>query len=444
MNDKSFRIATATWLLGLVGCVATGAPGPKRDAPDARIGEYGGGSNCCEASDNGRTGCEDNQCQTDICAADPYCCGTEWDSICADAAMDNCSVCEPGYGEEGGEEEGGGPPPPPPPPVDEDTVCCVEQCCTTPWGQPVQCPPGEIGPFPSIDPSTFNCPVHSVPYTTCPQGEPNFDCDDFSYACKMWGDLNGYHVCQFAGFADRTTGNDFKHAINIVEFESGSIYQKYCFIEPQSNTVVACWQQAPGDPVPPSWAIDQLATHYNFIASTLTYDLWCEPTDFTTEFGGSNEACFTTSDAMCQLFEDNSGLCSTNFGPLPPPAPDPVVKQCYGINGNNETCYWDCPEDTACGGECYTCTELPPAPPPPPPPPPTPPYTNPDNCHDVNADGFVSSIDALLILNYLNTGGDTSPEGSGPPYYDTNGDGFISPIDALLVINVLNGGAPGC
>lgn len=63
---------------------------------------------------------------------------------------------------------------------------------------------------------------------------------------------------------------------------------------------------------------------------------------------------------------------------------------------------------------------------------------------DVSADGFVSAIDVLLIINRINTVGtgplpSPTPGNSPPPYYDVNGDGQITPIDALLLINFLNG-----
>lgn len=54
-------------------------------------GGGGGGGNCCVP--NGSVGCEDSDCQNLICNADPYCCNTEWDQICADAAIQNCAVC---------------------------------------------------------------------------------------------------------------------------------------------------------------------------------------------------------------------------------------------------------------------------------------------------------------------------------------------------------------
>ena len=69
-----------------------------------------------------------------------------------------------------------------------------------------------------------------------------------------------------------------------------------------------------------------------------------------------------------------------------------------------------------------------------------PPHRNPVTHADVNADGFVSAIDALLIINFLNTVGSkpVSEVAPPPPYRDVSGDNFISARDALLVIDHLN------
>jgi hypothetical protein len=71
-------------------------------------------------------------------------------------------------------------------------------------------------------------------------------------------------------------------------------------------------------------------------------------------------------------------------------------------------------------------------------------WTNPSNRFDVNNDGFVSPIDALLVINSLNAGGSRPLGGEGEAgkiYFDVNSDGAISPVDALQVINVLNSGS---
>ncbi len=72
-------------------------------------------------------------------------------------------------------------------------------------------------------------------------------------------------------------------------------------------------------------------------------------------------------------------------------------------------------------------------------------YQNPILEADVNADGRVSAIDALRVINFLTrrlTGSETSIPvneiGSAPPdYLDVNGNGSVSASDALEVINAL-------
>ena len=78
------------------------------------------------------------------------------------------------------------------------------------------------------------------------------------------------------------------------------------------------------------------------------------------------------------------------------------------------------------------------------------PYQNPTNRYDVNADGAVSPIDVLIVVNYLNrTGGGQLPAGlATPPYLDVDGDGYSTPLDVLNIINYINsrpvtGGASG-
>ena len=61
--------------------------------------------------------------------------------------------------------------------------------------------------------------------------------------------------------------------------------------------------------------------------------------------------------------------------------------------------------------------------------------------HDVNEDEAVSAIDALLIINRLNSISTASlpqQKPDGAPLVDVNGDNNCTPLDALLVINLLN------
>ncbi|MEO1615854.1 MAG: tandem-95 repeat protein [Planctomycetota bacterium] len=66
---------------------------------------------------------------------------------------------------------------------------------------------------------------------------------------------------------------------------------------------------------------------------------------------------------------------------------------------------------------------------------------NPDLRFDVNDDGLVTPIDALLVINHLARSGEPSipvtESDAGPPYYDVTGDQSISPLDALNVITEL-------
>jgi len=71
------------------------------------------------------------------------------------------------------------------------------------------------------------------------------------------------------------------------------------------------------------------------------------------------------------------------------------------------------------------------------------PWHNVSNGVDVSADGKVSAIDALLIINMINsTGSGPLPPPTGnnapPPFIDVSPDNFIAPNDVLAVINFIN------
>ncbi|MCA9125525.1 MAG: tandem-95 repeat protein [Planctomycetales bacterium] len=78
--------------------------------------------------------------------------------------------------------------------------------------------------------------------------------------------------------------------------------------------------------------------------------------------------------------------------------------------------------------------------------PPPPKHQNPSEHMDVNADGFITPIDALLIINFLNGnsgGGSVANLPPPPPFRDVNGDNFITPSDVLIIINKLNADSRG-
>ncbi len=79
------------------------------------------------------------------------------------------------------------------------------------------------------------------------------------------------------------------------------------------------------------------------------------------------------------------------------------------------------------------------------------PWQNPIEPTDATGDGRVVPLDALTIINELNSPEYSDAEGqlpastpdAPPPFFDVNGDGYCTPIDALLVINRLNTATAG-
>ena len=69
----------------------------------AQCGDPAAGD-CCIA--NGTPGCSDAECCEAVCAADAFCCDTQWDQLCANAAVATCGVCGGGGGGGGGGGDG--------------------------------------------------------------------------------------------------------------------------------------------------------------------------------------------------------------------------------------------------------------------------------------------------------------------------------------------------
>jgi len=74
-------------------------------------------------------------------------------------------------------------------------------------------------------------------------------------------------------------------------------------------------------------------------------------------------------------------------------------------------------------------------------------WRNPGNPADVNNDDLVTPVDALLVINYINTHLDDlsvpPPPVEPPPYYDVDGNGSVTALDVLIIIDVLNVQAAG-
>lgn len=73
------------------------------------------------------------------------------------------------------------------------------------------------------------------------------------------------------------------------------------------------------------------------------------------------------------------------------------------------------------------------------------PWQNQALAYDANGDGSVGPLDALIVINFLNSSGDKSLPAirvfnDSRMYFDVNGDGAVGPIDVLQIINYLNSG----
>jgi hypothetical protein len=58
--------------------------------------------------------------------------------------------------------------------------------------------------------------------------------------------------------------------------------------------------------------------------------------------------------------------------------------------------------------------------------------------HDVDDDGSVTPLDALIVINHLNRGGADDSVSSARQFHDVDDDSKLSPLDALALINDLN------
>jgi len=68
-------------------------------------------------------------------------------------------------------------------------------------------------------------------------------------------------------------------------------------------------------------------------------------------------------------------------------------------------------------------------------------YQNPRNQYDVNDDGQVGPIDALIVINDIKRLGNrilNPTDFTPPPYLDVDGSNSVGPVDVLQVINYLN------
>ena len=144
-----------------------------------------GSGDCCSAN-MGSPGCDDPACVMAVCAEDPFCCGTNWDGLCANVANGYCDVCMGGMGDCCSANGSQG---------CDDVACVVDlcgvggagqvACCDTDWDQ--SC----------ADTAVADCAVCVPP--NC--GDGVLDMDE---VCDMM-DLGG-ETCVSQGFDSGTLG----------------------------------------------------------------------------------------------------------------------------------------------------------------------------------------------------------------------------------------------
>lgn len=111
------------------------------DACSGCVTGAGGGGGNCDDPQAGPGFPSDPTCEAAVCAIDPFCCSTQWDQFCADAAASlsggACSGCVTGAGGGGGNcDEASGTPGFPADPTCEAAVCNLDPfCCNTAWDQ---------------------------------------------------------------------------------------------------------------------------------------------------------------------------------------------------------------------------------------------------------------------------------------------------------------------
>lgn len=182
-----------------------------------------------------------------------------------------------------------------------DLTACCEPCSPAP----------QLAPYSGGE---FDCPIAQMDYigeVLQPSGA-NFDCDDFAHACVNWAQAQGINACQVWIKWKDSAGCWRGHAVNAIERESADAGQaRWSLIEPQNNHNHGDWWQPEGeDPDPPQDVIDGVCGAGT--TECQVYRVHCS----TDHPDGTGEACFIHSDVLCELFENDTGICSVDFTPL--------------------------------------------------------------------------------------------------------------------------------
>ncbi|MCI0364076.1 MAG: hypothetical protein L0219_09365 [Phycisphaerales bacterium] len=151
MKNSSIQTCIAAWLIGIGAAGAVAAPDDKDDvgSQDGGIAGSCPGTGSCFAPHTS-PGCNNELCCSAVCAIDPFCCDDHWDPLCADEAHEVCTEC-------GGAGTGSCFTPHPNTACNDaaccDAVCAADPfCCNTDWDNQCAneanqlCCPADIAP----------------------------------------------------------------------------------------------------------------------------------------------------------------------------------------------------------------------------------------------------------------------------------------------------------
>lgn len=115
MRSFPYRVTVFGSALALLLSAVAGGGMARADCPAS-------GQECCVAGAG--PGCADPVCCDTVCAADPFCCNSQWDAICANTALELCEGCRCGTGDCCLAHGGLG---------CDDMACCSSVCANDPY-----------------------------------------------------------------------------------------------------------------------------------------------------------------------------------------------------------------------------------------------------------------------------------------------------------------------
>lgn len=328
-------------------------------------------NSCCVSSSSITPGCSNPTCCAAVCAADPFCCNSYWDNLCANAALTTCAVCQ---------SCGSSP-----------NACCVASPAALPY-----CSDGlcctlvcSFDPFCCTNQWDFACGTEATQYCPSCGGTPN--CGHAVNDCCVASTTNT-PACSYAACCQTVCAAD--------PFCCNTYWDNICANEALTMCTL-CAPPACGNS--PNNCCSTSSTPFcsdgNCCTLVCSFDPYCctnnwdaqcsnEATQYCPNCGGT-PVCGFSFNACCTATTTNSPACSNSACCQLVCSVDPYC--CNNLWDGicaNEANYW-----------CATCSPYCPA--------------------DLNLDGLVNGADLGILLS--NWG--------GPGLGDINGSGTVDGAD---------------